>query len=145
MCKDWDDRETVDDTLINFDDIVRDVLTDSYHQLLPSSITLISKNPTDHKDKKRKREDDDKEMVQNSGSIEEWKLKTNENYSQVFAGKHIYKKPLIGDRSLCSRFHIKGYCFTNCKNTATHIPSRNLEQSVRQKFTNYVQCCRSTE
>ena len=38
MCRDYEDRELVDDNLIVFQDIAKNILIDKYFQPLPSSI-----------------------------------------------------------------------------------------------------------
>ena len=143
MCRDCPEREQVSDNLIDFDDIARDVLLDRYSQPLPSSIKLVEK--PNGSDKKRKREDDESGAVENKGTIQEWLLKPDENYTEVFAGKHVELKPKIDGRLICSRFHTKGYCFDNCKNKATHVDSSKLPKKIQEHYGKYIRTCRKQE
>ena len=142
MCRDSSDREQVSDGLLDFEDITRDVLLDNFSQSLPSSIKLVEKP---NKLGKQKFGETENEAMDNSEQIQEWLLKENEDYSSVFAGQNIDKKPSMGGRLLCSRFHTKGYCFPNCKNVATHIPSKQLPKDVQNKYSSYVGICRKCE
>ena len=142
MCRDASDREQVSDGLLDFEDITRNVLLDNFSQSLPSSIKVVEK-PT--KLGKRKFGETENEVTDNSEPIQEWLLKANENYSSVFAIQNIDKKSSMGGRLLCSRFHTKGYCFPNCKNVTTHIPSKQLPIDIKNKYSSYVRMCRQCE
>ena len=142
LCRDSSDREQVSDSLLDFDDISRDVLLDRYSQSLPSSIKVVEK-PTNLG--KRKFTEDNNEVMENPSTIKEWLLKTNEDYGKVFAGKFVDKKPKVEGRLLCSRYHTKGYCFPNCKNVATHIPSKKLSSECQKKYSKFFNLCRNEE
>ena len=153
QCRDATDRESIDDTLINFAPMVTQVLLDNFIQPLPDSLALIEKkekrkitenhNPLGDRDTRRPRrnQDDGTQKLNNPSMIDEWKLKANEDYSK-FAGQHFELKPKIEERYCCARWHIRGYCFENCKNKVTHIPSQELNQASKTQFAVYVRTCR---
>ena len=125
--------EAVDDNLIDFTPMITDALFDRFVQPLPSSIALIEctgkwkPQDVDAQNEDRrdncKKGDDTSTRVTNDDMVNDWKLKDNENY-KIFAGQHVKLKPKIYDMYYCSRWHIRGYCFTNYKNAITHISSQ---------------------
>ena len=100
QCQINEDRELIDDKLINFDSLVSQVLTDSFFQVLP--ITFKSTNhdeSTTNSNQKRKGDfNDDKgknknRKIQNSKPINEWLVADAQEYKTKFAGK-IYQTDL---------------------------------------------------
>ena len=151
QCRDCTEREAVDDNLIDFTPMITDVLLDRFVQPLPSSIALIeykgkrrnqdSATQNDDRRDKKVKEEDTPIKVTNEDMINDWKLKDREDY-KIFAGQHVDLKPKIDGRFYCSRWHIRGYCFTNCKNNDTHIPSQSLPTDGKQQMCVYIQTCR---
>ena len=149
MCRDALNREHVIDGLIDFEDITRDLLLDNFSQALPSSIKVYEKPTKPGKGKFGETENEEGKFggtenkpTSNSDPIQEWLLKANYVYSSVFEGQNIDKKQSMGGRLVCFRFHTKGYCFPNCKNAATHIPSKQLPSDIQNKYSNHVKMCR---
>ena len=93
QCRDAEDRESVDDSLVNFNPILNDVLLDRFAQPLPNSLACFS-NKKRKQDpdgagpgrKKYKDQDDESNKVVNDEQVEQWNLRNNEDYS-CFAGK----------------------------------------------------------
>ena len=51
-----------------------------------------------------------------------WKLKSNEDYGKVFAGKCLADRPKMNNSIICPRYHIRGLCFKGCSKESTHKP-----------------------
>ena len=136
----------MDDDLINFSSLIGQVLTDSFFQQLPvtfkaiSSIDITDKS-SDHK--KRKKEDSEKKnrKIINSKKIDEWIVSSPKEYQEKFAGKNLSDRPKLFGKSMCQRFHSKGYCFFDCYNKETHIPSQDLDEPTKKDYWKYCQIC----
>ena len=60
-------------------------------------------------------------MVRNEDINPEWKLKDNENWTQIFRHKS-RDAPVLANRcKACLKYHVKGFCFEDCKFRGTHI------------------------
>ena len=150
QCMRREDRESVDDRMINFEPILSSVLTDSFYQELPLAIIEASKDKDESPEedifkprKKTRKISGEKEKVINEKPSKEWKLNENENYTDIFAGKNIDKRPILKGKRMCIRFHVKGYCFKDCANTCTHIPSRDINKNTASEFSEFVNLCRA--
>ena len=150
QCAQESDRENVDDSLLDFKDIVNQVLNDQFLQVLPSTF----KSEKEEEDepfppsgpgqarKKQKRESNQTEsrQVRNTGTISEW-VPTQEVYTQKFAGKNISARPILNGVPMCQRFHSKTYCFSDCNNKASHVPSNTVSDEIKAKYTSYCKLC----
>ena len=152
QCLRKNDRESVDDSLIDFKPIFASVLTDSFYQELPLA---ISEHPPSNnldtenvKTGKRKRVVDDQEernviKVMNPKTNPDWMLKENESYSELVSGKHVDKRPILHGKRMCPCYHMKGYCFNNCANKNSHIPSKDVDKNTAKAFSEFVRLCRA--
>ena len=147
QCLRKNDRESVDDSLIDFKPMFASVLTDSFYQELPLAISeLPSSNNADTENvnnRKRKRVLDDQEerRVTNPKTNPDWMLKENESYSELVSSKHVDKRPILNGKRMCPRYHMKGYCFTNCANKNSHIPSKDVDKNTAKAFFEFVRLC----
>ena len=94
---------------------------------------------------KRKKDDSDKKnrKIINSKKIDNWIVSSPKEYQEKFAGKNLSERPKFLGKSMCQRFHSKGYCFNHCYNKETHIPSQDLEDSIKSGYERYCQICRN--
>ena len=95
--------------------------------------------------RKRKREDNDKvknRKVVNTKKIDDWLASDPKQYQEKFAGKNLKERPKLSGKSMCQRFHSKGYCFSDCFNKITHIPSQDLDKMSKKAYSAYCTLCR---
>jgi len=150
QCESCEDREDVDDSLIDFKPLVQAVLNDQFIQRLPCTFKsidsdepepLASKNP-----KKRKHDGNQEEsrLQRNSSPIDDW-IVPKDIYRKNFAGKHLDDLPIFKDRPMCHRFHSKGHCFSDCINAVSHIPSTDLDDKTKAAYSVYCKKCQSSK
>ena len=142
QCASTGDREMVDDSLLAFDSIIQQIMTDSFIQYLPltfKSAPQLPKNtqaePTQQK-RPRLANDDRKARVENEGKIEDW-IVSHDTWGKLFAGKQLENRPNMNNKTMCTRFHSKGYCFSDCYNGTTHIPSTKLDSKIRDAYNKF--------
>ena len=135
-CMSKDLRCNVDDSLVNFMDMQRAIRMQTFSFILPPSI----RNHTS----KRKRNDDEqpdnskKTSVTNSSLHQPWRLRDGEDYRQVFAGKNLDLRPIVDGKPACTRWNVKGVCFSACPQS--HAPLTGNNKAAYDKF---VKKCRN--
>ena len=127
------------------------VLIDQFYQTLPSTMKLVSDKPSHQnsvgvnskpsKKQKTKNENEDRK-IDNKKPVQEWICQEGEDCREKFAGKHCTKRPKIGNFPMCVRFHAKGFCFTDCINKSSHLPSQDLPQNTKKSYSNFMKICR---
>ena len=156
QCRALKSRTQVNDSLLNFDNLFDQILTDSFMQNLPTTFQEFSPTPTqnnhqqndssqmdNHRAKRHRGPNNDitqKERIQNPKQIQDWIVSPND-YRQKFMGKHLDARPKIQHRPMCQRYHSKGYCFSDCVNKITHIPSQELDTNTQRLYRKYVEKC----
>ena len=143
QCQASKDRNEVNDNIIALDNIVDQVLTDSFFQILP--MTFKQFNPTQDKDEptpqrnKRQRTNQQaiSEKVINPKPMKDWNVHPGD-FQKYFAGKNLELRPFLDNRPMCTRFHSKFYCFSDCVNKITHQPSVDLDESVKKAYSTYM-------
>jgi hypothetical protein len=75
--------------------------------------------------------------VRNSKPVDGWILKDGEDWAK-FSGENC-KDRLKWDDScrFCHKFHIKGVCYSDCKDAASHVPDSEINGSKKREFTNW--------
>ena len=151
QCKQAKDREDVNDQLLNFSTMLDSVLIDQFYQTLPSTMKLVSDKPSHQtsagvnskpsKKQKTKNETEDRK-VDNKKPVPAWICKESEDYREIFAGKNCTQRPKIGNFPMCVRFHTKGFCFSDCINKSSHLPSQDLPQNTKTSYSNFIKICR---
>ena len=147
LCETMDNREDVNDKLIDFDDLLQAIMLRTFNIALPPSFKNLfdSEKVSDRDDqgrrdkKKRKANDDDQQTkILNSGKIEDWCIDFETFKSKFRDSDALRKRPSFGDGKICHRFHSKGYCFGNCYHKESHIPSTSLNECAKAAYTKWV-------
>ena len=136
-------RSNVDDSLVNFGDLHRQIKTRQFSFTLPASIANTSKQ------NKRGREDDIEDddrrskrtPVQNPSPNPRWKICDGEDYNVVFKNKHCEKRPKLNGVRMCPRWNIRGICFTGCNLALTHVTS--TADTVTREMDAFCKLCRN--
>ena len=129
----------MNDSVVDFENLLEQVLNESFHIILPvsfrkievapkSEITSAIKstpggnisshlNPNQSKRGKRKSEDRNGNLVSNSAQDEDFKVKTGETWKDTFSKQLPFDRPFWDEASkvkICVRWMIKGDYFDNC-------------------------------
>ena len=141
-CMTQTSRCGVDDELVDFSDMHRQIKTRQFNFSLPPSVRKHVGST-----KRNKREDETNEEqppkrtpVHNQKRIHKWKLKEGENYKEKFGNAHVDKRPLLNGVRVCPRWHIKGVCWSECNLKATHCEI--TDASVIADMDKYCRLCR---
>jgi hypothetical protein len=145
-CEECKFRDEVDDNLIDFSDLLQDVRIRNFTHMLPISIHQVietskeSDEGTSPPSKRRKNNDQTtSDRIVNEGKIENW-IKEDEMYNKCFRnGETLCQRPKLGNTIMCHRWNSKGYCFENCNNKASHIPSTELPAEAKKEYTKWVE------
>ena len=144
QCASADEREKVDDDLINFRPLVNLILNAQFIQILPSVFKHKDKEDDEsiHPKKKLKQNQEDSRLVKNTGRVREWEAASGDDYQKFFAGKHLDLRPKFKGRPMCQRFHSKGHCFSDCINAITHVSSTDIPATSKAEYLQYCTKCK---
>ena len=75
--------------------------------------------------------------VHNNSRVSDWKLKLEERFDILFGGhNNKMKAPRLSCGSVpCLKYHVKGYCWNDCRDKKSH---RILEGNNKQKMDKFV-------
>jgi len=125
----------VNDNVLDFDNLLGQVLNGSFHIILPASFKKIEvastsaiksfpggnivsdPNLNQPKKGKRKSEDGNRNLLRNLAQDEDFKVKTGETWKDTFSKQLPYDRLFWDEESkvkICERWMIKGDCFDNC-------------------------------
>ena len=155
QCRTFNDRSQVNDSLLDFNIIVDQILTDSFFQVLPLTFrkfvatdagdnenSIAPNTSTSHRNKRTRNDTPtiDKRIM-NTKPIKSWQV------SPVDFNKHMSMKNLelrvpFKGKFICPRFHSKGYCFDDCANKVSHIPSTDLDDNIQKVYSTFVEKCK---
>ena len=146
----------INDRLLSFDKVFKMVMNHSLNMTLPPNfIKSPPKNPTTttsttlprdndkHRGggKKRKWNDNKKDcIIKNTAPITKFLMKEDKIWKQDFAGKCSRDRPKWNDSGafMCARCWIRGECFFDCNNKASHVGASAVPQVKRDEFSTYV-------
>ena len=146
-----EDRDSIDDSIIDFSDVMKSILLNSFTQDLPSTFhTFDEENESEIGEPKTKRSRKSKDTgdasdrrIENKHTLTEWAIQDGESYSEIFAGKHLNERPKLKGRPMCQRWHTNKYCFKDCQNKITHVKGSEVPESQKASYTEYCKKCRS--
>ena len=73
--------------------------------------------------------------MKNNNQVEDFKPAEGESWRGTFANKLVAERPAwSGKCKMCPRWHIKGDCFSDCKNKASHVPQSKVPADKNRKF-----------
>merc|ERR1712216_639229 len=117
--------------------IFMNVRRGNFHRFLPSSVVkVVNEKDGNERDGKKARAAAGN-AVENKNKVKEWQLRSNEVYEKIFGGRKkegISPKLSVGCFP-CPKYHVKGYCFKDCKNKNSH---RILEGEDRRKTDQFI-------
>ena len=140
-------REDVNDSLIDFSDELNKVVMHQFHIHLPKSLKDKINDPAKSSDKgdnssSRKRKSSESSSksskIENEDTIDDWKISQDE-YDRFFRhnNKQLEKRPTLNGDPMCHRWHSKGYCFSDCNNKNSHVPSSAVCKEIKKEYSNW--------
>ena len=78
-------------------------------------------------------------MSTNPSTVQCWIIPDEKYASKIRHNAAAMKKrPKLNGSFMCHRWHSKGYCFLDCNNKASHVPSDTVQDPVKEKYTAWV-------
>ena len=129
------DTET---TFMNFTTLLMDIRLNRFVYILPPSIAkLVNKEKEPKSNEKEKKER--ATVVRNSAPTQEWKIRPNETWNTVFKNQ-TFKGPMLSMQCHpCLKYHVRGACFSDCKNRASHL---TLSGADKESVTRFIKTLR---
>ena len=119
--------ESVSETnlqLMDFAQLFFDIQSNRFFCSLPSNIMKLSSNENENKNSKKRKH---VEKFINNAMNSNWKLRNNESWDTIFKGKTKDGPMLSLGCKPCLKSHVKGICYSDCQNKASHCPIVNEE------------------
>ncbi len=154
-------RTHVNDNVLDFENLLEQVLNRSFNMVLPprfKKIEIMPKlevktggnnendpNPNPTK-KKCRSEDSNGNAVKNTSQPDEFKLLPGETWKDNFASILPHDRPNWGPKEkMCAWWMIKGDCFDNCSRKVSHVPNENIPNEKRVDFLTFMKKCREAK
>jgi hypothetical protein len=155
-------RSQVDDSMLNFTQLIEHVRFGTFFVQLPSTFIAATdaepKSGTSGKNlNKRQAEKRDEEeatnkkkkrkptKVDNSSQPESCKLQTGETWATHFANKGFNDRvDWNGDCKMCPRWFIRGFCFADCTNKDSHVKAEEVPSDKLTAFQQFMRTCRGS-
>ena len=158
-CQDCECREDVDDSLIDFRPMMREIILQTFRLELPACFKMVApkkrlsdpeavENAVDRENNSNnsKKKQKNREKVINQNQFEEFKLLPNEDYKKVFTGREkAAKRPLFKTKAICQKFNIHGFCFNDCANGESHVSHNEYTAKQKEEFSKWMKYCREIE
>ena len=155
-------RNQVDDSMLNFTQLVENVRFGTFFVQLPPTFiaaTEADSKPGNGGGKTNKRtaeknDEEDKEgkkkrrkptTVRNSSQPDACKLQTGETWGTHFANKGFNDRvDWDGSCKMCPRWFIRGFCFADCTNKDSHVNAEDIPADKLAAFQQFMRTCRSS-
>mgnify|MGYP006177327177 FL=1 len=155
-------RKSVNDKVIDFEDLLEQVLNGSFTMNLPPSFKIVQAGtdaPNDAKQavargakeegkgegrgKKRKGDNGNGNLVKNLAPDEDLAVKAGESWAETFSKQLPKERPSWdGKINMCARWHIKGDCFDDCSRKESHVGKDKIPADKKASFLTYMAKCR---
>jgi hypothetical protein len=159
-------RSQVDDRVLQFDNLMEDILNGQFNMTLPVTFRKVQGNQLGvgkgnqlgvgkgdpvksgpELDKRGKKRGIDQELasssVKNDQQCNEFKLKVGEKWND-FRAKCSKSRPDWNNQiKMCARWHIKGDCFDTCQRAISHVPCSNVPPKQKKDFLFFMEECRA--
>lgn len=140
--------EDVDFSILDFIQIIHQLKLKSFHLELPMCFQIVGKpTPTSPKrqlDQQNQNQDGQqkRQVIKNEDVNPTFALKSDDEW-KIFTGREAAeKRPAYGQKKMCHKWHCKGYCFSDCPNAASHVPSNKLTSEHTDGFKAWQEWCR---
>lgn len=154
-------RTSVNDNVLDFEDLLEQVLNGSFNMNLPPSFKVIevetkaestngakpaaaaAEDGKGGRGKKRKGENSNGNLVKNPAQDEDFAMKSGESWQETFSKQLAKERPSWdGKVNMCARWHIKGDCFDDCSRKESHVGKDKIPADKKTSFLTYMTKCR---
>ena len=161
-CMSAPSRNQVDDSILNFSPIIEAIRFGTFAVTLPLTFaTPKDKNtpaPTGGAKRQERKDDDDNQAKKKKGRTQgreggrvtndsppaSCNLQQGETWGTHFANKGVADRiDWNGTCKMCPRWFIRGFCFPNCVNTASHVKSEEIPADKLTAFEGFMRTCRN--
>jgi hypothetical protein len=157
----------VTDYVLDFENLLEQVFNRNFHMVLPMSFKKIevesksdtsnlskrtpaggniSNNPDPNPKKgKLKSEDGNGNLVSNSAQDKDFKVRAGETWKDTFSKQLLLDRPFWDEASkvkICARWMIKGDCYDNCAQKASHVTKDKIPLDKKTSFLSFMKKCR---
>ncbi len=148
-----EERENVDDSLINFSADHRDIILNRFGATLPPCFKEVTNKEVTNKDsdneikkrkktKKQKKEamkqekkkghNRDSELaIKNKQQCKDFKMRVGKQWS-IFAGSSLKDQAKLNGLPMCGHWHSRDVCFLDCKKKASHVKCSEIPADVKE-------------
>ena len=109
--------------LTNLSDIFSSVQLGNFYRYLPPSVVKELDNKKDSREEGSQKKQKQVKAVTNENQIQNWKLRSNENWDRTFGGmkkaQANFPKLSVGCFP-CLKWHVRGYCWSDCYDKKSH-------------------------
>ena len=123
-----------DHLLVEFSSLTSDVQLSRFNYVLPPSVSKVSKtesefnSPSDTRNMKKKVVE-----ARNLEIEDEWKIRPTETWDTVFKNK-VKEAPFLSiSCKPCLKYQVKGICYTDCINQASHCKLHGKDKAKVSK------------
>ncbi len=155
-------RTQVNDNVLEFKDLLEQVLNSAFQMSLPASFNKIansSKNAaaeeTKHdtagnegkgnggNKKKHKSKNGNGNLVKNLTKDKDFALATSKSRKNTFSKQFPQDRPSWEEKvKMCARWHIKGNCYDNCTRVTSHVTKDKIPADKKSGFLAFMKKCR---
>ncbi len=152
QCSQSDNVEETSMELVQFSSLIVKLQLNEFSCFLPPNIKKIIKDESKKRDspdvksstsglhnKNGKKAKQENVMIRNENIDQEWKLKESENWNLTFRHKSKDAPTLSNGCKACLKYHVKGFCFEDCKFKGSH---HQLTGDDQTKTNNYIKSLR---
>ena len=159
-CQQEKDRSCVNDRIVDFDDVVEQVLNSSLNIVLPPTFVKPTEqeqtgsgaggasNKKEKENKKRKERENNanERMTKNEAPITEFLMSEGEDWRRDYAGKNTKDRPKWDKETfMCVRWYVRGECFNDCNNKNSHSKADDVPQEKKDAFSTYLKKIRDNK
>ena len=123
--------------LMNYSSLIQDVKLNRFMYILPPTTASIESKTEERKMVSKNagtRREGTTAVQRNPDRVEEWKLRNGESWSNVFRNKAI-EGPMLNTRCHpCLKYHVRGSCYVDCKNKASHCVLKGEDTKKVSEF-----------
>ena len=125
-------------TLINYSSLLQDITLNRFTYNLPPTTASLATQNNDDKQKTQTRGTSGKrdvpEIFRNNDRVDGWKLRQGESWYNIFRNKAIEGPMLSTKCHPCLKFHVRGSCYVDCRNRASHCVLKGEDKKKVSEF-----------
>jgi hypothetical protein len=156
----------VNNNILNFDNLLDQVLKGSFQMNLPPSFKKIKNSPRNAPSikpkqakawsegegnggnkKKQKSKNGNGNQVKNAAQDEDFVVAEGKTWKKTFSKQFPHDRPTCeGKINMCARWHIKGGCYDNCQRISSHVRKDKIPGDKKAHMLTFMKkCCEAAK